>query len=256
MSIVLLDKTRMLNKLLQNNHATRVDFNEICKVLSNALESNILVISGKGKLLGAGYYRDIQVIEEIEPIGIGDFFDKKLNERLLSILSTKENVNLRTLGFNIRSNGGVQALVAPIDISGERLGTLFMYKRDVCYEIEDIILGEYGATVVGLEMKNAVKREAEEKERKIEMIEMVMNTLSNSEVLAIKSVFSMLDKTDGIIVASKIAESTGITRSVIVNALKKFESAGVIATRSMGMKGTSIEVINDLAFSEIKKLEK
>ena len=64
------------------------------------------------------------------------------------------------------------------------------------------------------------------------------------------------DKTEGILVASKIADRVGITRSVIVNALRKFESAGVIESRSSGMKGTYIKVLNDVVFEEIEQLKK
>ena len=53
--------------------------------------------------------------------------------------------------------------------------------------------------------------------------------------------------------ASKIADRVGITRSVIVNALRKFESAGVIESRSSGMKGTYIKVLNDYVFTELEK---
>ncbi|MCB6331473.1 GTP-sensing pleiotropic transcriptional regulator CodY, partial [Blautia faecis] len=45
----------------------------------------------------------------------------------------------------------------------------------------------------------------------------------------------------------------GITRSVIVNALRKLESAGVIESRSSGMKGTYIKVVNDLIFDELNR---
>ena len=47
----------------------------------------------------------------------------------------------------------------------------------------------------------------------------------------------------------------GITRSVIVNALRKFESAGVIESRSSGMKGTYIKVLNDVVFDELKAIK-
>lgn len=47
----------------------------------------------------------------------------------------------------------------------------------------------------------------------------------------------------------------GITRSVVVNALRKLESAGVVETRSSGMKGTYIKVVNDFIFDEITKLD-
>ena len=56
--------------------------------------------------------------------------------------------------------------------------------------------------------------------------------------------------------ASGIADGVGIRRSVIVNALRKFESAGVIESRSSGMKGTYIKVVNDVVFDELAKLKK
>ena len=43
---------------------------------------------------------------------------------------------------------------------------------------------------------------------------------------------------------------------VIVNALRKFESAGVIESRSSGMKGTYIKVINDVVFDELAEIKK
>ena len=55
--------------------------------------------------------------------------------------------------------------------------------------------------------------------------------------------------------ASKIADLVGITRSVIVNALRKFESAVVIESRSSGMKGTYIKVLNDVVFDELKRVK-
>lgn len=54
-----------------------------------------------------------------------------------------------------------------------------------------------------------------------------------------------------IIVTSRIADKQGVTRSIIVNALKKLESAGVIDARSSGMKGTKIKVLNDMIFDEL-----
>ena len=50
-SVQLLDKTRKINKLLHNNSSSKVVFNDICEVLTEILNSNILVISKKGKVL-------------------------------------------------------------------------------------------------------------------------------------------------------------------------------------------------------------
>ena len=66
-----------------------------------------------------------------------------------------------------------------------------------------------------------------------------------SEMDAARHIFAELDGREGLLVASRIADRYGITRSVIVNALRKFESAGVIESHSSGMKGTFIRIKND-----------
>ena len=179
-----------------------------------------------------------------------------LNERLLSILSTKENVNLQTLGFSEEAVKGYQAIITPIDIAGERnSGHCLSIKKNKVYEIDDIILSEYGTTVVGLEMLRSVNEESAEETRKEHIVQSAISTLSYSELEAIIHIFDELDGAEGILVASKIADRVGITRSVIVNALRKFESAGVIESRSSGMKGTYIKVINDYVFTELDRIK-
>ena len=255
MSVQLLDKTRKINKLLHNNNSHKVVFNDICEVLSEILNSNILVISKKGKVLGISNAPGVDEITELIDDVVGGHIDAMLNERLLSVLSTKENVNLATLGFTEENVRKYQAIITPIDIAGERLGTLFIYKSDEQYEIDDIILSEYGTTVVGLEMMRSVNEESAEETRKVQIVKSAISTLSFSELEAITHIFEELEGNEGILVASKIADRVGITRSVIVNALRKFESAGVIESRSSGMNGTYIKVLNDVVFEELKKLK-
>ncbi|MCR5683832.1 MAG: GTP-sensing pleiotropic transcriptional regulator CodY [Lachnospiraceae bacterium] len=255
MSVQLLDKTRKINKLLHNNNSHKVVFNDICLVLSDILESDILVISRKGKILGIKNRTDFEPINELIMDLVGGHIDSDLNERLLSILSTKENVNLSTLGFEKEGIESYVAIITPIDIAGERLGTLFLYRKNRPFTIDDIILSEYGTTVVGLEMMRSVNEENEEENRKVAIVKSAIGTLSFSELEAIRHIFAELDGNEGILVASKIADRVGITRSVIVNALRKFESAGVIESRSSGMKGTYIKVLNDVVFDELNKLE-
>ena len=254
MGVQLLDKTRKINKLLHNNSSSKVVFNDICQVLTDVLDSDILVISKKGKVLGSSVCKSVDELHELIIDEVGGYIDADLNERLLGILSTKENVNLETLGFG-EDTKPYRAIITPIDIAGERLGTLFEYRSDKEYDIDDIILTEYGTTVVGLEMMRSVNEESAEEERKIAIVKSAIGTLSFSELEAILHIFDELDGDEGILVASKIADRFGITRSVVVNALRKLESAGVVETRSSGMKGTYIKVVNDFIFDEITKLD-
>ena len=256
MGVELLDKTRKINHLLHNNHKIKVVFDDICAVLTDILDSNVIVISRKGKVLGASKNDKIVEIEELLNMKVGSFIDTMLNERLLGVLSTKENVNLMTLGFKNEEISKISAIITPIDIAGERLGTIFFYRNNKPYNIDDIILCEYGTTVVGLEMMRSVNEENEEKARKKQVVESAISTLSYSELQAIIHILDEMKGNESIVVASKIADKVGITRSVIVNALRKFESAGVIESRSSGMKGTYIKVINDLIFDELDEIKK
>lgn len=252
MSVQLLDKTRKINKLLHNNNSHKVVFNDICEVLGEILQSNVLVVSFKGKILGLSNQELVNRIDSLLNNAVGSHIDGMLNERLLGVLSTKENVNLETLGFESEEVNGYQAIINPIDIAGERLGTVFMYRNSEPYSIDDIILSEYGTTVVSLEMMRSVNEENEEETRKVAIVQSAIATLSCSELQAIFHIFQELNGMEGILVASRIADRVGITRSVIVNALRKFESAGVIETKSSGMKGTYIKVLNDVVFDELK----
>ena len=253
MSIQLLDKTRKINKLLHNNNSSKFLFSDICRVLGDVLKSNVLVISGSGKVLGVSNYDGIEIIQEYLANRVGEYVETELNERLLEILSTKENVNLMTLGFDYDERKQYHAIITPIDIAGERLGTLFIYRVKESYDIDDIILSEYGNTVVGLEMIRSVSEENESNNRKQETIEGAIKSLSFSEKKAIVAVLKELGKNEGTIVASKVAKESEITRSVIVNAIRKFESAGIIETHSNGMKGTYIKVLNDKIYSWISR---
>ncbi len=256
MSVQLLDKTRKINRLLHNNQSSKVVFNDICDVLTSIMESNVLVLSRKGKILGTARCEKVDLIEELISEKVGGFVDAMFNERILSILSTKENINLRTLGFSNDVTKKYQAIVVPIEIAGDRLGTLFLYKQEDEYEIEDLILSEYGTTVVGLEMLRSETEESAEESRKEQVVHAAISTLSNSELEAVIHIFKEMNGLEGVLVASKIADRVGITRSVIVNALRKFESAGVIESHSSGMKGTYIKVVNEYVFDELERIQK
>lgn len=254
MSIQLLDKTRKLNRLLKNAESSEISFSEISRVLKEMLHSNVLVLSKKGKILGISLEPSVEKLTEMLGENRGERIDNSLNERFLEVLSTRENVYLQTLGFteNTEDHHG---MIVPIDIAGERLGTLFMYRAQDIYDIEDIILCEYGATVIGMEMMRAENSETAEENRKQQVVQSALNTLSGSELEAMRCVFRELEGADGILVASKIAERQGITRSIIVTGLKKLESAGVIESKSAGMKGTKVKICNELLLEELESLQ-
>src|SRR5690625_7555372 len=105
-----------------------------------------------------------------------------------------------------------------------------------------------------MEILQQIAEEIEMEARSKAVVQMAISSLSFSELEAIDHIFEELDGKEGLLVASKIADRVGITRSVIVNALRKLESAGVFASRSLGMKGTYIIVLIEKFLVELEKI--
>lgn len=251
MSVQLLDKTRKINRLLHNNHSTKVVFNDICETLAEVLDSQVLVISKKGKVLGASVVVGMESLKDLAACEKGTHIEQTLNDRFLGILSTKENLDLAMLGFEEEKLDEFQGIITPIDIAGERLGTLVMCRKSGRYKIDDVIISEYATAVIGLEMIRALSDESSSEVREERIVKSAINSLSYSEQSAILSIFEELEGLEGVLVASKIADRVGITRSVIVNALRKFESAGIIEAKSSGMKGTYIKILTPRIFEHM-----
>ncbi|MCC5912019.1 MAG: GTP-sensing pleiotropic transcriptional regulator CodY [Clostridiaceae bacterium] len=259
MASALLEKTRRINKILQQSGDHAVSFNEVSRILSEILEANVYVSSAKGKVLGVSLTdaSDCPIIVD-EKNGIKRF-PEEYNTQLLQINETKTNITqdklLDLFKYDVESYDKLVTVV-PINGSGKRLGTLVLARHEKQFEDEDLVMMEYSATVVGLEILRATTEEIEEQARKKAVVQMAIDTLSYSELEAVEHIFNELNGMEGLLVASKIADRVGITRSVIVNALRKFESAGVIESRSLGMKGTHIRILNEKLLEELRKLKR
>lgn len=255
----LLIKTRTLNQLLQKSAGNAVDFGEMAHILTEMLSCNTYIISSKGKVLGVSFLEDFScgIAERI--VMQESRFASDFNEYLLAAKETQANLTntdgLCTFNKSERCPlGGKVFCIIPIIGGGTRQGTLLVSKNNSSFDEADLILSEYGATVVGMEIIRSKVERLEIEARKKAAVQIALGTLSYSERDAVKHIFEELSGNQGFLVASKIADRAGITRSVIVNALRKFESAGVIESKSLGMKGTYIRILNDYLLEEIEKL--
>jgi len=97
-------------------------------------------------------------------------------------------------------------------------------------------------------------RSAMIRKQKIDAVREAINALSFSELEAAAYILQELGGLEGRLVAGHIADKLGFTRSIVVTALKKLEGAGVIETRSLGVKGTYIRVRESLLLEELGKL--
>jgi transcriptional pleiotropic repressor len=245
----LLNKTRKLNKILQKSGTEPVVFDDICEILSEELHSDVYGVSRRGKILGHKFTYPFTTKDEYSSVLEEMKYSDDYNDTLLKIGETLVNLSADeryVLNIEKEYEGKDKiTTIVPINGNRERLGTLILVSLEGEYTDEDIVLAEYSATIIGLEILRSKQLESEEDQRKNDVVDLAIQTLSYSEKEAVNHIFRELDGDEGLLVASRIADKVGITRSVIVNALRKLESAGVIKSRSLGMKGTRITILND-----------
>lgn len=256
--MTLLSKTRRLNKLLQKAAGTSVNFMEMGEVLQDIIGANVFVISRKGKILGCGLARAEWGGELEAAIFDEKRFPEEANHWFSGIDETVSDTDqdsaYGTLIEKIQTLMESEYItVVPILGAGHRIGTLLLSRNDRAFKDDDLVLAEYGSTIVGMEILRMRAEEIEAEARNKAAVQVAVGSLSYSELEAVEHIFEELDGKEGLLIASKVADRVGITRSLIVNALRKLESAGVIETRSLGMKGTYIKILNDLLVEEIAK---
>lgn len=256
----LIDKSRALNRLLQRTAGTAVSFKEMSEVLGGTIGASSFVISRKGKLLGYGLHNADDGNEVDTSILSNNRIDKEDNNLLFSVEETVYEIGHKAEAEAVLARFGSlfssrYVAIVPIIGGNDRLGTLLLTRSSSPFTEDDIILAEYGATIVGMEILRGHVDEYEIEARNKAAVQVAVGSLSFSELEAVEQILEELNDKEGLLVASKIADKVGITRSVIVNALRKLESAGVIETRSLGMKGTYIKILNDRLTEEILKTD-
>lgn len=247
----LLENTRKITAILQeglNNSGDELPYKGLSERLSGVIDCNSLVIDGHGDVLGYAmpYKTNNDRVEAM--------FDKrKLSTEYVQVASRTYDTEANLSADAVLSlypqevikdfpNG--KTTVAPIYGSGLRLGTFIIWRNEGEFDEDDLVLVEIATTIIGIQLSNLQIEKMEESIRKSAAVNMAVSTLSYSEMKAVKAILEELGGEEGRLTASVIADKIGITRSVIVNALRKLESAGIIESRSLGMKGTYLKVVN------------
>lgn len=211
---------KSINKIVVESESNKKALKEIMKELSYLLNSTVIFVNDQ--------YHDIKLNMELKMIN-------------------KIDINAKINYSNIKD---YNCMVFPVNINYKRVGTILIYSKDYNFTEEDVVIVEAVNTILILLIKHSIKEE----ERELEIAKSAINTLSYSELESVFFVFDEIHGTEGLLIASKVADKAGITRSIIGNGIRKLESAGVIEARSLGMKGTYIKVLNNKVIDEINKI--
>ncbi len=230
-----------MNQFLQSLQriTTSADFNELCEALQEGMENtNIYVLGRRGKLLGYA----LEEGYDSTPFDADWLFNGQAPESIQRLANRVADISL--------SEGaeGETVMITPIIGGDERVGSM-IFVRSADFTQEDQDIARIAGVALGMIISRVIRARQEDKAAETRAARSAINSLSYSEIVAMQKIFEELDGDEGLLIASRIADEADITRSVIVNALRKLASANVIESRSLGMKGTYLRILN----SEIRK---
>ncbi len=250
----LLAKTRVVSRVLQSGKDSGTpDYPKLARLLCDLSAANVYIINKEGHILGYAWTSeyDCPLMAEILMNGsMPQAYVEKANS-LHGALVNHTDHGLCAYADQPCAYSNKHVVMVPINGAGDRLGTLILARFEYQFDTRDLVLAEYLSTVVGLEILNDRSKSIEERGRERLVVQMAMRALSYSEVESLRHIIEDLGSSEGVVVASKVADRVGVTRSVIVNALRKLGSAGIIESRSLGMKGTYIKVLSSLFLEEL-----
>jgi len=181
-----------------------------------------------------------------------------------------ENHKGRVLLEQFYEEHGLQNPHAPSTVSGESSAKnsievefakhKLILERDGDFTGDEKLAAEMVACICTVLIRHYEGVISAENKRRVQAVRAVINSLSFSELEAATHVFKEIVEIDkksgneGLLVAGRIADKLGFTRSVVTGALRKLEGSGLIETRSLGMKGTYIRVTDTLLTEELAKL--
>ncbi|AMB98690.1 hypothetical protein AWM75_01185 [Aerococcus urinaehominis] len=257
----LLGKIREIKAFMQHSdivdQADDLSFEPMVKELAEKVQANAYLLQADGKILGFHLPYEAAHSARITEMMAARKVPKAYMDNLNNLDETLANVPIsddRTMfpiEYRDEFPDGKTAIV-PIQSSGEVIGYLMLTRLNGPFNTADMILAEYIATVIAIEMEHVQNESKQKIIRQQNLVDMAVHSLSYSELEALNVIFDRQPAESFRITASKIAEQKNITRSVIVNALRKLESAGVIRSRSLGMKGTFIDVKSVENFKMLK----
>ena len=145
-------------------------------------------------------------------------------------------------------------LLLPVVAGDVKLGQLTIHRDSIPYdEVEGNIAG-IALGICTLILRKYVEQTQYRRRQQVEAVRNAIGALSFSELEAAVHIVRALNGLEGRLVTGHIADKLCFTRSVVVNALKKLEGAGVIETRSLGVKGMYIRINEPVLVEELGKL--
>lgn len=260
MSDKLLEKTRALNDKLRYLSQGALEYSEMAQVMAESLAANAYIIDCHGRVSGYSIQCPPGCTVLLQTGQASPVLPWKYRRYLAGVRATLTRTAV-TLREGDCSVDGVacrckttNACLIPVFGGSKRYGTLVLARSTGPFDEEDIFIVEAAVIAVSNELLNRWKEQQAKEYRQREAVKKAIDVLSYSELEVLALILKKLVNGEGVLVGRDLAQQIGFNRSVVVSAVRKLSSAGLLVSQSLGMKGTHLRVLNGYLFDYVKDL--
>ncbi len=232
----------------------------LCDQMCNIIGCNIYVFDLEGNIIAYSIASKFEC-----PYTELSLQEKKLPSYYFNLFHTMETsmtgqyekipvctyANVKVCEFNDRYFS-----LYPIYLNCKKIAGILLIRYGTNFSQTDNILCEYASAIICLELFQQKQLDIQQKSLEQVAVKLAVGSLSFSELRSVSVILEQLDGGEGCIFLNKIAEECFSTHSTVSSALKKLEAAGVISTKSQGVKGKYVKITNHKLYEEIYITEK
>lgn len=255
----IINKIHRLNTVFNKSATTLIPINALLDELCDILGSNIYLFKPNGNIFAYTVaekflcdYTECSLAEERIPNYYMDFF-KKTNRSISN--KYEENPDCTYEGVNNCIFKNRYYSMYPVFSGYKKVAGILFIKYEEQFSESDIILCEYISAIISIEMLRQEQEKIQRISLEIAKAKIAVNSLTFSEKKAIKEIVNEINGEDGEVFLNSIASKTFTTPSTVSSALKKLELSTLISTKTRGVKGKYIKILNDNLIYELEECE-
>lgn len=256
--ITLVEKLRQLNEVFNESSSRLLHLNDLCKRLATIMSANVYLFKMTGSIFAHGTVTAYHCEHNINSLKT-----LVLPEKYLTLFTSTNRAK-----FNIFEQHptctyeGVETCIyadryyamVPVFYNHKKWAGMLFVRYGTPFDVDDEALSEYISAIISMEILFGEQERLYNMAVKRARSQLAVKNLTYSELKATEQAISDLVKQgmEGTIMLNKISDESFVPHSTVSSALKKLESAGVIETRSKGVKGKHVKITNPFIEREIE----
>ena len=254
-----MSKIHRLNAVFNESSSTLLSIDALTDKLCDIIGSNIYLFDTNGNIFAYSVapefncpYTKCSLIDGKLPQYYMDLYDQ-IDTSIVNQYQEHPECTYRDIKECLFRNRYYSIL--PIFSNFKKAAGILFIKYTTPFLPSDGILCEYIVAIVSLEMLRQEQENLQHISIEIAKAQVAANSLTFNEVKAVKYIMKYIDGDEGEIFLNSVASDTYTTPSTVSNALNKLELATVITTKSRGVKGKYIKILNKNLRNELVQLK-